>query len=269
MRTAVCGAGLLAGLFGSAALAEGLSVAGREIVVSDDDMGSATLAVDGAVLHENGAIYLDDAVLTVGGVTVVTGAAGAGGNACGAAPFVLALPEDKPPTLFGPLDSCREFGMQVQPDALVFSTEPLPSEPGEVWIWNPVTGLTEALPEDFAADRGWEAVPDLALQHPVEALRLSPVLAGLQAGLGAEYPDFAERISDLGSGDLTAEGYLGQSCLKFTCDTDWALLYLHPATEGVFAAWAVSGEARPNLWPADIADWPAEAAAALAGAAGE
>jgi hypothetical protein len=80
---------------------------------------------------------------------------------------------------------------------------------------------------------------------------------------------FAERISDLGSGDLTAEGYLGQACLKFTCDADWALLYLHPATEGVFAAWAVTGETRPQVWPADTTLWPPEAMAALKGAVGE
>ena len=74
---------------------------------------------------------------------------------------------------------------------------------------------------------------------------------------------------DLGSGDLTAEGYLGQACLKYTCETDWALLYLHPATEGVFAAWHVEGESEPHVWPVDASIWPAEAMAALQGAAGQ
>jgi hypothetical protein len=119
--------------------------------------------VDGEVLHENGVIYLDEAVQTLGGVMVVTGVAGSGGNACGAAPFVLALPDGAAPALYGPVDSCREFTMQVQPDALVFSTEPLPSEPGEIWVWNPVSGLTEALPEEFSADTGAgrEVIPTL------------------------------------------------------------------------------------------------------------
>lgn len=263
--------GVLAMLSGSTALAQGLTVADHELEVRDDGMGSAALLVDGEVLHENGVIYLDETTQQVGGVTVVTGVAGAGGNACGAAPFVLALPEGAAPALYGPVDSCREFTLQVQPEALVFSTEPLPSEPGEVWVWNPVSGLTEASPEDFAADpgAGWEAVPTLAQAHPVEAMKLTPVLAALQAGLGADYPVFAERISDLGSGDLTSEGYLGQACLKYTCETDWALLYLHPATEGVFAAWHVEGEARPHVWPADTSLWPPEAMAALRGAAGE
>jgi hypothetical protein len=262
------GLGLAAVLCGAAAWAEDLAVAGHSVSVRDDGMGGAALVVDGDVLHENGVIYLD-APVQVAGMTVLTGVAGAGGNACGAAPFVLALPDGAAPALYGPLDSCREFAVQVQPEALVFATEPLPSEPGEVWVWNPVTGLTEALPEDFTADAGWEAVPGLAQAHPVEAMKLAPVLQALQVGLGEEYPVFAERISDLGSGDLTPEGYLGRACLKFTCDADWAFLYLHPATEGVFVGWHVMGEIEPRIWPQDTNLWPAEAMAALRMEAGE
>ena len=271
MRTLGYAAGAVAVLWASTALAQGLMVAGHEITVTDDGMGSAALVVDGEVLHENGVIYLDETLQQIGGMTVVTGAAGSGGNACGAAPFVLALSEGAAPALYGPLDSCREFTLQVQPESLVFSTEPLPSEPGEVWVWNPTTGLTEALPEEFGADSGagWEAVPTLAGAHPVDAMKLVPVLSALQAGLGPDYPVFAERISDLGSGDLTAEGYLGQTCLKYSCEADWALLYLHPATEGVFAAWHVEGEIEPHVWPADTTSWPVEAMAALQEAVGE
>lgn len=262
------GMGLTALLCGAAASAEDLAVAGHGVSVRDDGMGGAALVVDGDVLHENGVIYLD-APVQVAGMTVLTGVAGAGGNACGAAPFVLALPDGAAPALYGPLDSCREFAVQVQPEALVFATEPLPSEPGEVWVWNPVSGLTEALPADFTADVGWEAVPGLAQAHPVEAMKLAPVLQALQAGLGQDYPVFAERISDLGSGDLTPEGYLGQACLKYTCDADWAFLYLHPAGEGVFVGWHVTGEIEPHVWPADTTSWPPEAMAALRAAVGE
>lgn len=271
MRKRESGLVLLATILsGAVAWAEEMSVAGHLVSVRDDGMGGAALLVDGEVLHENGVIYLDEAV-QVAGQTVVTGVAGAGGTACGAAPFVLALPEGGAPALFGPLDSCREFAVQVQPEALVFATEPLPSEPGEVWVWNPVTGLTEALPEDFSADTGagWESVATLVRAHPVEAMKLAPVLAALQGGLDDGYPVFAERISDLGSGDLTAEGYLGRACLKFTCDADWAFLYLHPTSEGVFAAWHVTGEIEPRIWPADMNLWPTEAMAALRAEGGE
>lgn len=264
-------AAVLAVLSGSTAMAEALTVAGHALEVKDDGAGSAALLVDGEVLHENGVIYLDEATQTLGGMTVVTGVAGAGGNACGAAPFVLALPEGAAPQLYGPIDSCREFTLQVQPEALVFTTEPLPSDPGEVWVWNPTTGLTEASPEGFTAEEGagWNAVPGLAGAHPVDAMKLEPVLKALQEGLGADYTAFAERISDLGSGDLTPEGYLGQACLKFTCEADWAFLYLHPATEGVFVGWHEMGEIEPHIWPADTNLWPPEAMAALRTAEGE
>ena len=271
MQKRFSGIGVAAVLCGGAALAQDLTIAGHVISVTGDGAGSAALVVDGEVLHENGVIYLDEATQAISGLTVLTGAAGSGGNACGAAPFVLALAEGAAPAFYGPLDSCREFTMQVQPEALVFATEPLPSEPGEVWVWNPATGMTEASPEEFSADvgAGWEAVPTLAQAHPVDAMKLAPVLGALEAGLGADYPVFAERISDLGSGDLTPQGYLGQACLKFTCGADWAFLYLHSATEGVFVGWHVTGEIEPHIWPADTNLWPAEAMDALRAAGGE
>lgn len=258
-------AGALAALWTTTALAQGLTVAGHEVMVKDDGMGGAALIVDGEVLHENGVIYLDEARQSVGGIAVVTGVAGAGGNACGAAPFVLALTEGAAPALFGPLDSCREFTLQVQSEALVFSTEPLPSMPGEVWVWTPATGLTEAPPKEFAADPvfGWDALPSLAGAHPAEAMKLAGVAAALQAGLGADYPAFAERISDLGSGDLTGEGYQGEACLKLTCEDDWAVLYLDGASRQPFVIWKASGEASYRFWPADTGLWPPGAMAVL------
>ncbi|TAG18963.1 MAG: hypothetical protein EAZ40_11025 [Rhodobacterales bacterium] len=256
----LCGVALL--LAGTAAAQEAVAVGGKQISVATDGMGSAALSVDGAVVLESGVIFLDPEAQVIGGVPVLTGVAGSGGNACGAAPFVLALPEGGSPGLYGPIDSCRAFTMQVQPDGLVFATEALPAEPGEIWVWNPITGLTEALPEEFAADPalGWDALPTLAGAHPVEAMRLDGVLAALQGGLsGEDYTAFAERISDLGSGDLTATGYLGEACLKFTCDADWALLYLDAKTQSVYAIWHVSGDIENRIFPQDTTLWSEDA----------
>lgn len=268
---AVLGLGLALLDSGAAQAQDIKPVAGRQIAVTDDGMGGYALSVDGVLLLEDGAIFLDPEAVMVGGVAVVTGVAGSGGNACGAAPFVLALPEGGAPVIHGPIESCREFSVALRSGQLVFATEPLPSEPGEVWIWTPETGLTEAAPVAFAADpaQGWEALPGLQGAHPVEAMRLQPVLAALQAGLGPDYPDYAERISDLGSGDLVAGGYLGRACLKFSCDGDWAVLYLDAAGEAVFAIWSVAGEAEPRVWPVDPARWPPAAMAVLGEAVGE
>lgn len=253
-----------AALLASAALAEeSLSVSGHQVAVTGDGLGSAALAVDGEVLHENGVIYLDPEIRDLGGLAVVTGVAGSGGNACNAAPFVLALPEGAPPRFYGPVDSCAYLLPSVEAETLVFTSEPLPGYPGEVWVWTPGQGFAAGEAKAFTASAGWESFDNLAGAHPAQALAIAPVLQALEAGLGLDYPTFAERISDLGSGDLTTSGYLGQACIKFTCDEDWALLYLDRASQGVFAAWAVAGTPEPRLWPSDRSLWPEEALAAV------
>jgi hypothetical protein len=262
---------------GTAGAQEALTVAGHEVSVTGMESGAGTgnaaLLVDGKVLHEDGVIYLDPEPRVVGGVTVVTGVAGVGGNACNAAPFVLVLPEGAAPELFGPVASCAYLPLvEVQPEAIVFAADPVPSQPGEVWVWNRTTGFTEALPEPFAPDAGsgWELLDRLDIAHPVEVLEIAPVYAMLEAGLGpADWAAFSERISGLGSGSRTGEGYLGSACLKLTCEADWAILYLHVATRQAFAIWHVRGEIENRIWPEDTNLWPAEAMTVLRGSAGE
>jgi hypothetical protein len=257
-----------------AAAAQELTVAGHQLSVKDDGMGSAALLVDGGVLHENGVIYLDAKELTVGGVTVVTGSAGAGGNACNAAPFVLSFPEGAAPEFWGPVESCAYFVPEDQGSRLLFMSETSTNvggrvRPDEVWIWTPEDGFGSGPAFGSAAvDSGWEALDTLAGAHPANALLLTPVVEALQSGLGEDYPVFAERISDLGAGNLTAEGYLGSACLKFTCDADFAILYLHRESQQVFAIWHVMGEIENRIWPEDTTLWPPEPMALLRDMAG-
>ncbi|MGL4235499.1 hypothetical protein [Tabrizicola sp.] len=259
-------------VWASVALAdEALTVAGRQISVTEDGMGSATLAVDGVVMHENGVIYIDPEPQVVAGVTVLTGAAGAGGNACNAAPFVLALPESGAPKFWGPIDSCTYLVPDAQNSRVLFVSESSSNvsgriRPDEVWMWTPSDGFTTPLGSadvGSTAAPGWEGLEGLAGAHPVEALKITPLMEALQAGFGEDYARFAERISDLGSGDLTEKGYLGQACLKFTCEEDWAFLYIDRATQTVFAAWNTSGETDIHRWPEDTKLWPEEALTAL------
>ena len=253
----------------SGAGAEGSAlVAGRQMQVTDDGMGGATLVVDGAVLHEDGVIYLDPGFATIPGATIVTGAAGAGGNGCNAAPFVLVLPDTGAPEFWGPVDSCAYFTATAQGDGVRFSSDAVPGSPGETWVWSRAGGFVPGPAVGFVATQGWEALDSLAGAHPVDAMALAPVLQALQTGLGSDYPAFAERISELGSGDLTATGYLGEACLKFTCEADWALLYLHRETQQVFAIWHVYGEIENRVYPQDTTQWPPEAMALLRERAG-
>ncbi len=278
LRTFRLAGGAVLIAWSSIALADdAMSVAGRQVSVVNDAAGSAVLTVDGAVLHENGVIYLDPEPLLVGGVTVVTGSAGAGGNACNAAPFVLALPDSGAPEFYGPINTCTYLVPETQVERLLFISEASSNDsgrirPDEVWTWTPDAGFSPAFGAmDIGSSPapGWEAFDELKGAHPVDALAITPVLEALQAGLGPDYSVFAERISDLGSGDLTAEGYLGQACIKFTCDADFAVLYIHKASQQVFAIWHVGGEVENQVWPKDTSVWPPEAMAALQEVAGE
>jgi hypothetical protein len=249
-----------------------MSVAGHGVEVNDGTDGDKMLVVDGAFVHDDGVIYLDPEPQVVGGVTVVTGVAGAGGNACNPAPFVLALPEGGAPEFFGPVDSCAYLLPQVQGERLLFVSEASSNvagqiRPDEVWIWTPRDGFGQAFGDAGigGAAPGWEALAQLAGAHPAEALKITPVIEALKAGLGADYPAFAERISDLGAGNLTSEGYLGSACLKFTCEADWAVLYLHRETQAVFVIWHVMGEIENRIWPEDTTVWPPEAMEVLRG----
>lgn len=268
LKGAVIGLTLLAG----AAAAEDIrTVSGRSVGVMEDAQGGKVLFVDRSMLHSDGLILLDAEPFLVDGMTVITGVAGAGGNGCNAAPFVLVVPETGAPALYGPIDSCAYLPIvDVQPQAIVFASEPSPADPGEVWVWNRATGFTEALPEVFAPGEGtgWDQLSSLADTHPADALALQPVYDALVTGLGADYDAFAERISGLGAGSLTAEGYLGSACIKLTCEADWAILYLHRETEQVFAIWHVYGEIENRIFPQDTTLWPPEAMELLRASAG-
>ena len=252
---------------GLAAAEDVVVVDGHRIVVTDAVDGVRRLIVDGQEMLQGAEVWVQPEPIIVAGEPVMTGVAGAGGNACNAAPFVLSLKDG--PRIWGPVDSCAYLEPKVQADGIVFASEPVPSDPGEVWLWTRAAGFTAAPPQDFAATAGWDALKGLAGAHPVDAMAIAPVDAALRAGLGEEYPAFAERISGLGSGDLTAEGYLGEACLKFTCDADFAVLYLHKATRQVYVIWHVYGEVKNRIFPADMTTWPPEATAALRSKVGE
>lgn len=260
---------VLALLAGPAQAEDMQPVAGHSLAVVGDGLGVATLIVDGAVLHENGVIYLDSEAVMVDGITVVTGSAGAGGNACNAAPFVLALPEGGAPEFWGPVDSCAYFTPRVEEGRLVFTSDPMAGAAGETWVWSRAGGFTPGPAVGFVPNKGWEALDSLAGVHPADALAIAPVIQALQEGLGADFPEFVERISGLGAGNLMQTGYLGSACIKLTCESDWAILYLDRATQQPYAIWHVYGEIENRIFPQDTTLWPPEAMALLRDRAGD
>lgn len=261
--------GFLLIMAGAALADDSRVVDGSEISVTGDGMGTATLLVDGAVLHENGVIYLDPEPVVLDGVKLITGAAGAGGNACNAAPFVLALPTGAPPEFWGPVDSCAYFTPKVEGGKLVFTSDAMAGAPGETWAFSREGGFAPGPAVGFTSTAGWQALDTLSAAHPADALAIAPVMMALQDGIGANYAEYIERITGLGAGDLIDTGYLGSACIKLSCETDWAILYLHRETEGVFAIWHVYGEIENHIFPQDTTIWPPEAMIFLRDRAGE
>lgn len=238
--------------------ADEFTVDGHVLDVVRTDAGDDALLVDGQEMQVNGLIMLDEIPLIVGGVTVLTGVAGAGGNACGAAPMVVQFAQEAGAEVFGPIDSCNEFEVSVGVDQITYRSTASPAVPGETWIWRPMSGFERGPPVPFDVDPAlsWDNLAALENRHPADALRLIGVMDGLKAGLGENWPLFTERMSGIGSGDIVEGGYLGRVCIKFTCDTDYAVIYLERTAQKAYIIWRVDGEDEVHKWPETVESWP-------------
>lgn len=251
-------------LWAGAAAAENWQLAGHQVSLDPVAEGGYRLVADGKVMLEDWLI-LSDAPATVAGQAVISGVAGAGGNICNAAPFLLFLPQGAPARLDGQIDTCSYLEPSFGDQAITWVSPSVPGLLTESWIWTPDGGFVEGPATAFAPDagRGWESLGTLADQHPSEALRLEPVYDALKAGLGPDWDAFAERISGLGSGGLVGADYSGSACIKADCDTDFAGIWLDSARQQAFAYWRVSDDPTLHLYPPDRSQWPAGALKAL------
>lgn len=215
------------------------------------------LLVDGKVLAEDGLVLLDQA-LELGGVSLVTGVAGAGGNACNATPFVVWLQEGLP-QIAGPIDSCSYFETEVRGDRLIFTSAALPGSPAEIWHWSPSEGLRPDQAEGFSPDASetWADFSGLAGKHPIEAMSFGPVYSLLSQSMSPEdWESYIAILSGLGSGDLGENGYSGSACVKLNCDAERAWLWIDPARQQAVALWMGPEDEEPLSWPYERADWP-------------
>ena len=263
--------GLVLATMPGLAAAESWDLASHRVEIAEVGEGGQSMTVDGAEILSDWLIFADDTQTLPGGA-VLYGVAGAGGNACDAAPFALWLPEGKPAELSGPIETCSFLEARPIEGGVAWASASMPGRMTERWQWTVAEGLQALDPTPFAPDagRGWDDLQNLGGEHPSEALRLEPVYKALTEGLGeAGFQSFAERLAELGSSELTGEGYQGDGCLKFTCDEDWAVIYLDGGSERPFVIWKVSGEASYRFWPEETDLWPPEAMAVLREKAGQ
>lgn len=228
----------------------------HQVTTAETEDYNTAVLVDGEKFHEDAQLLLDGSY-EVGDIPAVVGVAGAGGNSCNAAPFVISLRDGKP-TFDGPIESCEWFTVTLEGDHLRFASDPLPGVDAEVWHWHAEEGFSHAPAEAFSPDpsTGWADLDKLAKAHPSDALKIAPAYAALSSAMSQEdWSLFTGILAQLGSGDLTAEGYAGSACHKAACDAEFAYLFLDRASERPFALWT-DQEGQIKTAPAR-ADFPA------------
>ncbi|MDQ2065854.1 hypothetical protein Q9295_05690 [Xinfangfangia sp. CPCC 101601] len=237
---------------------ERFDLGGHEVLLRATEDFTSAVIMGGETLHEDAQVLLDP-VLDLAGTPVLSGLSGAGGNACSAAPFVLALKNGQP-ELDGPVETCTYLERSIEGDALVYSNTPLPGVPSEVWRWTVAGGWSQEDGQEFQplAGETWADSAVLAGKHPIEALGFAPVYAIFKQGMSpVDFAAYTNALAEMGSGDLGALGYQGEACWQVDCEGVWARLWIDPATKTAVAIWQAAEDDAPRFFPEAAETWPA------------
>lgn len=220
------------------------------------------LWLDGAKVHENGLLFLDE-IGIVGDTLVIVGLSATGGNMCGAAPFVVSYPAGGPAVFDGPIDTCFQLTATLEPNDVLFQGIPTPLAPGEQWSWHPGAGFVMEAPITFVphAESGFAAAAAGTIDHPFRLFEYADVLALAEPMMGGERDEILTAFSGPGVGDLRGTLYVGDACFPHNCPYAQTFVAADTATDALYLAWNLSG--RLTVIPSADA-WPEAAAAALA-----
>jgi hypothetical protein len=229
---------------------------GHEVQLLSGNDGETRLVVDGRELVRHEIIGIDEAAI-VGGVGVVIGYSGSGGNACDQPPFVLSFPGNKAPRFDGPLDTCSEVIHVIGKDEIQFEVKALPGRDGERWLWTPQSGFQSAgsIKHVPSPEKTWSVLRSRKVDHPYpwELFDYAEIASQIHALLGPEEQEFLPIITGVGSGDFQGDMYVGTSCTPHMCDDTGALIVADLERERVFLAWKT--ENRPIIVRPPIKEW--------------
>ena len=224
-----------------------LKAFGRQVEVVQPRTEIGRLSVDGRKLHENWILWLDEVAL-VGGVPVMIGTSGPGGNACEATPFILSFPEGRAARFDGPVDTCGVVEYKVEAAQITFTMAASPLGDGERWTWTPADGLRNSGKVAFAPDtgKGWADLRDRGLLHPADLFANGATAARLNELVGDQRRALLSTMTGPGSGRYEGDWYIGESCQAHNCpnaDTgSGAMLIVDIAGRRVFVAWRLPGK---------------------------
>lgn len=239
----------------SVAAMDSIVVHGRALSVEKHDEGERLLIDGKEVLRD---YYLSvDRIATVGGATVVTGTASAGGNACEGAPFALLLgPGKEDARLDGPLETCSPMQPVEEAERLVFEELAVPGRASQRWTWTPKDGFAEIEAAAFKPDaaKGWAQLASDKIGHPADVLYYGPVAADADALLGADKAVFEKFVVGIGSAEREGDLISGSACLKFDCPDSAALVVADTKARKLYLAWKPAGE-KIAVRPV-VGEWP-------------
>lgn len=238
---------------------------GHNVIATRSTTGDGTIQVDGRVVHKNSTLSLDEVAL-VGGVPILIGKSGPGGNSCEWTPFIISFPEGKTPRFDGPVDTCWLVTHNIERDRITFGTPAMPDADGEKWTWTPADGLKSDGKVKFvpSAEKGWADLRDRSLGHPMDLFDYGPVSTRLDQMLGDRKPQFLTAMNGPGTGRYDGDWFIGSACQRHNCGHTGAgsIVALDISGRRLFIAWKPDGkkiEVRPV-----VADWPSEARQLLA-----
>ncbi len=242
---------------------------GHQVAIARDAKDMLDLTVDGRTVVRDAVVAIDETAV-VGGVPVLIGERGQGGNACDTQRFVVALPTDAKagarPRIDGPIETCDSTTYRVLADSIVVERPPSPSGEGKRWTWTPDRGFSkvEVIPFVPSDRSGWAALRAHALDHPGKLFGYAD-LAGLirdrlPQGVRDQIPELLK-----GPGQVRYDGDVAVAfvCRSHACDESGMLIALDSSARKISIAFKAEGGGAAFVAP-PFGRWPAEAAEEIA-----
>ncbi len=219
-----------------------------------------SLYVDGVKLHENIYVDLHSFAETDEGIIAI-GSSSAGGNSCGADPFIVFVAPKKKPQFIGPVGLCRPFQWSQNGNTVRFWTSPLPGEDGDNWAWTVGGRLKELKSSKHQPNPklGWnELKGSKEYIYSLDLFDYAPVAEALYKAIGKDAAEVTPHLLGLQvSSEQNGGVYVGQTCMAHACNIAGAFIVADANTRRVFVAWKGpegSFQLRPEAssWPGKI-----------------
>jgi hypothetical protein len=230
-------AGLVLALPPAAGAVEVAKFFGHSITV-DGEYPELALKIDGRKVHTDAILRFDELV-TIDGIPTLIGNSSNGGNACDGTPFMISFPANANPRFDGPIEACAYVQYQITAKNIVFSTNNIPGEGAERWVWTPAGGIRKLADEPFSlkAGTGWNALRERTFDHPADVFNNAEISKDIEHLLGDRFSEFEKIMVGTGSGQFKGSDFVASACTAHMCGMQEGIVFLSAEDRQVFAAW--------------------------------